>query len=1050
MRRVVFAGLVLVGSLLSNGCGCSDDEPAGAGPGLDAAAGRGGTSGGADAGNDAGAGGSGGPDASGLDIWTAWEEMRNALRASPDHLPARAAELVAAKDPAKIFEFVRDAIATYPPQTDGFYNAINVQRWGSRGTLRGGAGTPREKAELLVELYERAGFLAEVVQGAPDPAKLDGKKVLYRAIAPAFAPGFSPQQIPAWNTALGHPVPPQRTAIDADGSRAAALATSLIGALPATLTAPFDFALGPVPLVRVQVNGEWKYANPIAPDAPFGDSATLETPTTTGGGSPPQTVRVALEAARADDPYTRFTLVESSFAAEDVVGRRIQIGFAPPVKIATLIGMRAQDVETLVPVINVVGPDLSDADEKRLAVAGDMFSLGGDVYTKDAGGGLSVNGQPVAAGVTDPAVIARVASVKALPQGNAYPRIGVTVSALDAAGNNVARLGASAFEVREDGKPVSFSLSRNEAPPPRVVLLFDASTSLPAEFRGAGAVTIGNQIVSALYTAHPAAQVRVATIYFGARFVATTWATTLAEAQAQVAELATAPGSSEIWQALYEVEKQNPTVVITMTDGDATDDAEPHFKAALAAGVPVLSIGVGTVVQATLDEVSRLSGGKSVPASQQQQMIDAAIAEIGARAVEDYRLSYQAPGGTATTRGVTVTINAKAGSGSYTVPAVPLVPKALSGLYLTLGVTGRSETLPVAGFDKGYSTAFPAITQAMLDDVRSLLLGRISIAVEGAAPSGSVVLDDWIGEKLALRPLYEAAAARDEAAVMQALEAGFSLSPPKLPLAQPPLPNARSTSALTFETSPRLATMIQKLRAGGPVTRQLSLFPLSQWATAADDPREAWERTLKATAGLAIVESELFTSASTQEMLAGQTLTAMNPLDVDTQAGLTPEERLRWAELTQPFNGEYKLLVPVKPGAFWAIHQPSGTVIGIGPDGAGTGGAEGVCNTYDLANSYIEMLSLLGNLFGVSLGGWDLIARWEVQNVTMATLVICCGAAAGEISNPAIDLACNAANDAIGDAIPGYGMWGTIDGALDTVGVDTGAPSLCGGSDGPC
>jgi hypothetical protein len=1041
----------LVGAALSNGCGCSDDDGANpAAGGRDAGAGTNGASGsGPDASGDAGASGTGGADA-GLDFWTAWERVRLALRTSPDHLPARADEVVATKDPAKIFEFVRDAIATYPPQTDSFYSAVSTQRWGTRGTLRGGAGTPREKAELLVELYERAGLRAEVIRGTPDPAKIDGKKVLYRAFGPAFAPVMSAPEILEWNAALGHPMPRPRTAIDLDGRRATALGSSLIGALPTTLTAPFDFAFTDMPLVRVQVNGEWKYANPLAPDAAFGDAMASGEPTPTGNPGATQTVRVALEAARADDPYTRFTLVEGSFDAEDLIGRRIQVGFAPPVPLSTLIRMRVQDVETLVPVISVVGPDLAKADSDRLAVVGDMFSLGGDLYTQDAMGALSVNGEPVAAGVTDPAVIARVASVQARPQGNAYPRVGVTVSALDAAGKPVPRLGASAFEVKEDGKPVSFSLSRNEAPPPRVVLLFDASTSLPAEFRGAGAVTIGNQIVSGLYAAHPAARVRVATIYFGARFVTNTWATTLAEAQAQVGNLATAPGSSEIWQALYEVEKQGPTVVIMMTDGDATDDPESHYTAALASGVPVLSIAVGTVVQPTLDEISRLSGGSSVPASQQQQMINAAIAEIAARSVEDYRLSYQAPAGGPTTRNVTVTINAKAGSGTYTVPATPVTPKAISGLYLTLGVTGRQETLPVAGFAKGYSTAFPEITQAMLDDVRSLLLGRISIAVEGAAPPGSVVLEDWIRERQALKPLYDAVVARDEPAVMKALESGFNLSPAKLPLSQPPLPNARSTSGLTFETAPRLATMIQKARPGGAVTRQLSLFPLSQWATAADDPRDAWERTLKATAGLAVVESELFTGSSTEELLAGQALTLMDPSAADTQAGLTPAEQLQWAELTKPFNGEYKVLVPVKPGPFWAIHQPSGSVIGMLPDGTGSGGAESVCSTYDMANAYIQYVSLLGSLFGVGLGGWDLIAKWEVQNVTMATLVICCGAEAGSISNPAGDLACGAIDNAIGDAIPAYGTWGIIDGTLDTIGVDSGVPSLCGGGDGPC
>ena len=47
-----------------------------------------------------------------------WEELRTALRTSPDHLPARAKQLVAEGDPEAIFRFVRDEIVTYPAAVD--------------------------------------------------------------------------------------------------------------------------------------------------------------------------------------------------------------------------------------------------------------------------------------------------------------------------------------------------------------------------------------------------------------------------------------------------------------------------------------------------------------------------------------------------------------------------------------------------------------------------------------------------------------------------------------------------------------------------------------------------------------------------------------------------------------------------------------------------------------------------------------------------------------------------------------------------------------------
>lgn len=1034
---------VLLGSLsmLTGGCsGCSSDGNAAN------AGGSAGTDGGTD--GTAGSAGSGG-----LDRWTAWQQIQTALRASPDHLPAQAEAVVATKDPAQIFEFVRDKIATYPPAADSMYQSASVTRWGAKATLRGGAGTPREKAELLVALYEQAGFDAEVMVGTPDPALLDGKKVLLRTLDVPHAPAMTPDQISAWSVALGSPTQTPYAAIDPTGAKTSALKTQLLSAMPTDLASPFDFALPDIPIVRVMVDGAPEYANPIAPDAQFGETFTTGEPLPTGAAYPGQSILVRLEAARSDDPYTRFTLVERSFEAEAVVGRRIQIAFPPPAALETLAAMRIQDVETVVPVLSVIGLDMTQDEKDALAEVGDLLSFGGDVYEQAPGGGLTVNGEPVPDAITDPAQVAKVETVNLRANGSAFPRIGVTVSALDSTGQNVPRLGASAFEVREDGELVSFSLTRNEAPPPRVVLLYDLSTSLPPEFLGQGAVDLGNQIVQPLYAKYPAAEVRVAAINFGADWMSGTWATTLADAESQVQGLATAFGSSDIWTALYDAEKEKPTVILMVTDGDATDVAEPHYKAAVAAGVPVLSIAVGTVNQPVLDEISTLSQGLSVPVTQLSQATAAAIAEIDARAVEDYVLSYNAPKGTATTRNVTVTVNAKTGTDSYDVPAQPVTPKAFSGLYLTIGLPGREHTAAIAGFNLGYSTAFPTITQAMLDDVKAALLGRISIKVEAAAPSGSVLLDEWIGEKLAMRPVVDAAEARDETLLIDALEQGFSRTPAKLPLAQPPLVGAWSTSSLTFETGPRVAAMIQKFPAAGPVTRTLHLYPKSEWRTAAEDPRVAWEKTVEATAGLAVMEAELMNGPSTLEDLGTTPLTLMDPGQVDTQPGLTDEQKLAWAALESQFNGDYKLLVPLAPGPFWAIHEPTGTVIGMRPDGTGSG-MEDVCNAYDQANHLLQLMGLVGSLFGVQFGGWAALAAWEVKYVTMATLVIGYGVSPGGLSNPGIDMGCGAINDAIG-GLPGVGtLYGLYDAIASTYNdVHQGgaeAPTLCGGGYNPC
>ncbi len=712
---------------------------------------------------------------------------------------------------------------------------------------------------------------------------------------------------------------------------------------------------------------------------------------------------------------------------------------------------------TFVPVLSVSGSGMTQDDRDRLGVAGKPVNLGGDVYDLDASGKVTINGAVLPDPTSDPKAAAAVASVSASADGSGFPEVRLRVSALDKSGAGVQHLAASSITVTEGGQPVSFTITQNEAPPPRVVLLFDASTSVPAAFRGAGAVTVGNQIVDSLYAKYPKAGVRVGTIDFGVIWADGGWATTKASATAEVGQLSTAAGSSEIWQALHDADAESPTLIVLVTDGDPTDQPLPEYRNAIASGPPVLSIGVGTVVQATLDEVSALSGGKSVPVSAQADAVSAVLGFVGDRAIEDYIIHYQAPPDGNPSRSVKITVNGKSATATYDVPDKPTVPPALSGLYLTIRANGKEMTRAVAGFSHGFTTAAQAIPKETLDDVRSMLYGRISIAVEGAGPMASVVLDDWIADKLSLRPVWDAAIAHDQKAVLDALQQGFSVTPTKLPLAQPRLPGAASKDALTFETGLRIATFVQKLHDGGPATRQLDLFPLEEWATASDDPRDAYERTLRATASLAVIEAGLFDGTSTLAALSGKKLLAVASNLARDQSGISAEEQDAWGVLEEPFTNKYTFLTPGKPGAFWAVDDATGTVIGILPDRTG-GAADDACSTYNAANSLLNAAGLLGSVFGVSVGGWVGLAQWEVKYVTIATIVIGGGdlppgaddpsGNSFDVSSPAAAMGCGMLDDGLGNAFAPYGAYGSLLSGLGLLGADTShAPSVCGSGD---
>lgn len=763
---------------------------------------------------------------------------------------------------------------------------------------------------------------------------------------------------------------------------------------------------------------------------------------------PPPQIRVALQASRADDPASRFTLLERTYQASEVVGRRIHLGFAPLLSPERLAQVRVADIETLVPVMNVSAPDMTQAERDGLAVVGDAFSRGGDRYHLDSGA-LSVNGTPLA--TSQPGAAARVSRIGLSAQASNYPRVEISVSALDGKGADVEGLGADSLSVSDNGQPVSFSLTQNQAPPPRVVLIYDTSSSIPEDFRGPGAVSSAGRIVDGIFAQFPTAQVRVATAFFGAEWMSPDWAGTAADAERQVAALASASGDSTIWQAVLAAEAEHPTLIVLFSDGDAEDAITPEIANGIAAGPPILTVGVGSVVPSSLLDMASRSGGHYVSAESQSEA-EAAVAEaLSVNAKNDYIVTFQAPN-TPGPHALTVKIGGASGTTTYDVPAKPTVPPALSGLYLTLRVGQREATRALAGHARAATTSKPVIDQATLDDVTAMLFGRVSISVEAASPTAAVVLDDWLAEKSTLKPLWQAIEGKNATAIEAALKQGIALTPGKLPLAQPPLRDASGPAGLTFATAPHLAAMVQKARSGKAFTRELDLFPLNRWITAAQDGSSAWLKTFRATAGLAIMEKHLMRGTSTAAALVGQKLTALLPGQADLQTGLTDDERLRWMALQEPFpSNEFTLLVPTKPGAFWAVDNLSGTLVGILPDGSG-GASEDACSAYNFANNALTLAGLLGGFAGASIGGWVALMQWEVKYVTIATIVIGGGTLSGDtsLSNPAIDMGCGMLDDALGDFIPGLGEYEQITDTLDLAGIDTGAPSLCGGDDSLC
>ena len=100
----------------------------------------------------------------GVSYFDLLRSAREHVRSSGGHYAAEYDRLIEAGEPDDLIRFIRARFVVVPGgQNTGWRNAIRDRRWGTEATLRGGAGTPRELADLLADGIRRMGHEAVVV-----------------------------------------------------------------------------------------------------------------------------------------------------------------------------------------------------------------------------------------------------------------------------------------------------------------------------------------------------------------------------------------------------------------------------------------------------------------------------------------------------------------------------------------------------------------------------------------------------------------------------------------------------------------------------------------------------------------------------------------------------------------------------------------------------------------------------------------------------------------------------------------------------------------------
>lgn len=688
-------------------------------------------------------------------------QLRSLIRSSPDHLQARAEEVVATKNPKCIAEFVRDHIAALPPfltHEDGTYSS----RWGIEGTLRAGAGSLRDRAELMMALLGAAGISAKV-RMIDTPSEFTAKE-LYRprphefsvgedslkAMVDAIQKEKDTQASDSRNMQAANEVNGTQTS-QSTGFGNEADPAALVEAAAKVITAAIDGKMDklpdyvlPVPrrIPVVTIDNDTTAVlvalGSTAIRTDLGDATKLDLLS----GYPTPTIEFSVTAflnPRPGGGRPRITeLVKASWPVKDVVGRQVQILFPPPQGSDALLQAPISSYPARIPFIRVQPRPSGELDVRQfdfgqqalkastatetnpataqnqtampLVATGSLFTIDGEVLV-DAS---------IKEPAKDPAIVAlddkqseaesqRVAKVEAAVNASSFPDIEVMLSVTDAKGQAIDGLGMAAFDVSDGGQPCRPILvaNRQVERKPRVLVLYDGSLSITDSFGSVDKRSAFNRTLAQTLVDTASDQpFDVQVVPLGRGSYPNLWsAPTVAELTKTMDELFSL---SDIWTSFIAgAIDDGPAAVLLVSDFDATDanQASAGKMRLTRSKVPVIAITTGKVNDSILSDLLSVNGGQRFAATDPK--LKGALRGLVSKATRiqstySYRFHYTAQPEGPITRKVRVTMAKRPQirtSVKYSVPPVKdrVPPASVIGLYLTISVGGVTERRNLGG-----------------------------------------------------------------------------------------------------------------------------------------------------------------------------------------------------------------------------------------------------------------------------------------------------------------------------------------------------------------
>jgi hypothetical protein len=850
-----------------------------------------------------------------------WRALQQVIRRSPDHLLARADEVVRGGNPRAVLAFVAESFQVIPGGESRWFDPAHSVRWGVTASLRSGSGTLRELAELAVALLGRVGVAARVkmVDARQVPADRLAALLALRPEIKFGLPWSAQERSDLRRQALGprRPAPFLTTEHwHREGRDLANGVLRLLGDEATIQGRGFSPDLAALPVVEVDFaeGREIVFASmPGAPSIPAGQIMVMNA----GVASAPWQVRVRLLAAHDRAPGRFEELVAKTWSAPELIGRQLMIRCLPNLTWEEAAVVTFAGVRTFTPLLTVHGPGLAQEEAIALSAAGDAITLAGEKISLDGAGRVTVDGGGVVD--EDEADAGRALSVTDMAvdiDARAYPEIVVHVTPRDGSGEVVAGLSARNFAMLEQGRPAPFLLAANQ-PAPRLALLVDQSASMPEAYRGPGAVRLLEELSTVAQRRYPAARLQLYTT------------------------------DSDIWKWLDQAQGERPELVIYITDGDQDGPVGEDVLRRLRQSGPTLFIDAGREDPAVFAPFLEVTGGTRVAVTSAAEAVEAMAQHLAALPVAPYRFSLAATSMEPEQR--TLGLRVVAGGGptgmyvetAYRVPAMGerVLPLGLCTLAVEVELSRPHESTIVvrrilAGYDPE-SDNKPTPEDKLA--VRDAMFACHLLQVEGGGTTAALRLDEQLESQLSTEALIKAVQNGEDP---RAHLTGCPIVIPSEALALTGRIGDPDRAGVVYEHGMRMVLFGLVPRLGtNLVRRRVDVLPTAVFRSALEDPGLGFRSTARATALLAVLESHLFPD-STHAALKGRDL-ILDPSH-PSQLGLTYGASWNTVRAMVRSSGvrhapQYFLIPGGGGSVSWMVNRNSGELYGMLN---GAGGAE--------------------------------------------------------------------------------------------------------------